>query len=213
MRKKSLRNALFAAALASVVFACSLPGPRQDAARHSFMLEAAASGDDRRAVASDTCPSLRITTPGSAPGFKTSRMVYIDQPPRLDYFAYHEWVDTPARMLEVLMATRIENAGLFDAVFTGTRDVSAALRLDSELRRLVQIFDRSGSSVRLDVKVNLIDTATRSLVSSRIFNYEESASGENPVEGAAAANRAASRFGDDLIDFLSASTRPLDCSS
>lgn len=213
MRTESLRNALLAAALAGVIVACSLPGPRQDPARHSFMLEAAASGDDRRAVASNTCPSIRIATPGSAPGFNTSRMVYINQPPRLDYFAYHEWVDTPARMLEVLMAARLENAGLFDAVFTSTRDVSAALRLDSELRRLVQIFDRSGSSVRLEVKVNLIETATRSLVSSRIFRYEESANGENPVDGAAAANRAASRFADDLIDFLSASIRPLDCSS
>lgn len=208
-----LRNALLTGALASLVAACTLPGPRQGIARHSFMLEAVASDDGAGADASITCPAIRITRPGSAPGFRTSRMAYITEPPRLDYFAYHEWVDTPARMLEVLMATRLESAGLFAAVFTGTRDISTGLRLDSELRRLVQEFDGSESSVRLDVKVNLVDTGSRSLVSSRTFSYEESASGDNPAGGAAAANRAANRFADDLIDFLSASTGPLDCSS
>lgn len=190
---------------------CSLPGPRQGTISQHYMLDGGGSHDARSVQMSRPCLTLRVSSPGAAPGFSTSRMAYINAPPRLDYFANHAWVDAPARMLETLLVTRLDHAGMFGALVSGARDVRTELRLDSELQRLVQTFDDSGSAVSLEIRVMLIDNASRSLAGSRTFSYTETAGDENPVAGVAAANRAANRFVEDLIEFLGGAISPYEC--
>ncbi len=194
-----------------LVAGCSLPGPRQGVVSQHYMLDGGGSHEEHSVRVSRPCLTLRVSTPGSAPGFGTSRMAYINAPPRLDYFAYHAWVDAPARMLETLLVTRLERTGMFGAVLSGTQEVRTKLRLDSELQRLVQTFDESGSTVNLEIRVVLIDTASRSLAGSRTFSYFESAVDENPVAGVAAANRAANRFVEDLLEFLANAINSYEC--
>lgn len=205
--------ALFCAAtlFAGLIAGCSLPGPRQGAISHTYMLDGDRSRTERSVQVSRPCLTLRVGTPGSAPGFGTSRMAYIDAPPRLDYFAHHAWVDAPARMVESLLVNELDRAGVFGAVLSGAKEVRTELRLDSELQRLVQNFDESGSAVSLEIKVVLIDIASRSLAGSRTFIYLESATDENPVEGVVAANRAANRFVEDLLQFLADTIAPYEC--
>lgn len=199
--------------LAGLITGCSIPGPRQATMSHSYMLDGGVSREVRSDHVSRPCLTLRVGTPGSAPGFGTSRMAYINAPPRLDYFAHHAWIDAPARMLETLLVTRLVHAGMFGAVLSGAQEVRTELRLDSELQRLVQNFDESGSTVRLEIRVVLIDTASRSLAGSRTFSYTESAVENNPLAGVAAANQAAGRFIEDLLQFLADTIDPYECPS
>jgi cholesterol transport system auxiliary component len=195
----------------TLVAGCSLPGPRQGVTSQHYMLDGGGSHGEHSVQVYKPCLTLRVSTPGSAPGFGTSRMAYINAPPRLDYFAYHAWVDAPARMLETLLVTRLDRAGMFGAVLSGTQELRTRLRLDSELQRLVQTFDESGSTVSLEIRVVLIDTGSRSLAGSRTFSYAESAVDGNPLAGVAAANRAADRFVEDLLEFLADATNPYEC--
>lgn len=212
MTAKGQRYILLTAVILSLIAGCSLPGPQQSTAKRTYLLQGIQEPDPAGAAVSRSCVILRISTPGSAPGFMTSRMAYTNTPQRLDYFAYHEWVDTPARMLASLIEGRLDSAGMFAAVVSGSSDVRADFRLDSEVTRLLQDFDAEGSKVILKVKVNLINVATRSLLSSQSFSYAETSNGSNPEAGVAAANHAAERFLVDLMGFVAESIGPLDCS-
>ncbi len=142
----------------------------------------------------------------------TSRMAYTTEPRRLEYFAYHDWVDTPAKMISTMIESRLEHVGMFGAIVSGSPDIRTDYRLDSELQRLLQVFDTGGSRTILTIKVNLISVPDHSLLNSKTFDYVEPASGANPESGVAAASRAAERFLVDLAAFVSESVEQFDCS-
>lgn len=209
------RSGLFATSLFLCLLAsCNLPGPSQHPAKQFYLLhlDKPIPGIAAAAVPR-ACLTLRITTPQSAPGFSTARMAYIMDPPRIDYFAYHEWVDTPAKLLASAIEKRLDDSGLFAAVMSASTDVRADYRLDTELQRLVQVFDAGGSRLELSVKVSLVDIANRSLLNARSFTYAETADRANPEGGVSAANRATGRFLDDLLAALTASFSSVECPS
>jgi len=188
-----------------------LPGPQQARAKQSYLLlDGGVSG---LAPAGDArpCLSLRVSTPASAPGFGSTRMAYTSQSPQLDYFAYHEWVDTPARMVASMMEARLDASGLLGAVMTGSSDIRTNLRLDSEVKSLRQDFSASGSTLALEIKASLVDVSSRSLLSSATFSYREPADSATPEAGVAAANRAADHFLGDLTGFVAAAISRFDC--
>jgi len=196
--------------VASMTVACSLPGREAAPATQAYVLQAApvpavAAGDAR------ACLTLRVGTPRAAPGFTSSRMAYVNQSQQLDYFAYNEWVDTPASMLALALEKRIDEMAIFGAVLSGSAEIKTDLRLDSYLLALQQDFTGKGSTVVLEVKIKLIDVAGRTLLGTKTFSYAEPAGGENPAAGVAAANRAMDRFLADLTGFLKQSVSGLEC--
>lgn len=195
------------AALLSIT-ACSIPGPSKQTAKQFFVLQD--QGVSITAPASKPCFSLRITTPGSAAGLNTTRMAYSIDPNRLDYFAYHEWIAPPAKMIAALMESRLQAAGLFCAVMAGSPDVRTELRLDSEVQVFQQDFTSNGDFLNLAIKVNLVEMQTRTLLGSETFTYQEPAAGDAEA-GVAAANRAINRFLDELTGFLVSSIKKMEC--
>jgi len=194
-----------------IAAACSFPGKQQAPARLTYLLQGSTTSASPPAAEARRCLSLRVSTPESAPGFGTSRMAYTKQPPRLDYFAFNEWVDTPARMLAAMMETQLDASGLLGAVLTGSADLRTDLRLDSELKWLQQDFSGGNSSLRLAVKLALIDVPNRKLLDSKTFSYTETANDATPEAGVAAANRAADRFLAELTTFVADAIAGLQC--
>ena len=211
----SLRNRLAFGLLALLpaLNACSLPGREQAPSPQTYVLQASQAVKASAPAAARKCLSIRVSSPATAPGFTTSRMAYTEQADRLDYFAYHEWVDTPARMLAHLVAQGLDASGLFGAVLSGSPEISTDLRLDSELIRLLQVFADSGNTLALDIKVTLVDVKSRSLLRSKTFSYSQAVSKTNPEAGVAAANRASDAFLVDLLAFLEESIAPIACAS
>ena len=202
---------LLVAASVLLIAACSLPGPSKRPAMQTYLLQGGPVSQPAEVMTPRPCVSLRVGLPGSAPGINTARMAYTTEPNRLDYFAYHEWVATPARMISSMMESRLDTLGLFSAVILGSSDIKTDFRLDSEVQALQQDFAKGTSTVVLIIKVTLIDVANRSLLNSQTFSYREPAKGENAEAGVAAANRAAEHFLVDLTAFLSESIGPLEC--
>jgi cholesterol transport system auxiliary component len=202
---------LYAIVVLLVVAGCSLPGKPDSRAKQSYLLQAATGSPHVDSVAARPCLSLRVSTPASAPGFDTRNMVYVTEPPRLDYFAYNQWVDTPARMLAAAMEAGLDASGVVGSVVSGSSDLRTDYRLDAELLKLQQDFSGNSSSVALQVKLKLIRVSDRSLLDSKTFSYTETADAATPRAGVEAANRAVDRFVADLVGFTAGALAPVSC--
>jgi cholesterol transport system auxiliary component len=193
-------TALLAAALpvGSGLSGCSaslLPKPPPAAARYTLDGPAAAPATlpavaAVAGVVADSAPVLLLAQPSAAPGYDSVQMRYQRQPQQLEAFAFHEWVEPPARLLAPLMLQALQGTGAFRAVLLAPTSGTGALRLETELVRLQQDFSTAPSVVRLTLRAALIDTATRRVIAAQVFSATVPAGREGPVAGVAAAQRA-----------------------
>lgn len=179
---------------------CALSGRPAAPPMSTFVLEGTAQPT---AVASPaTNLVLKVSMPAAAPAYSSSRMAYVEQPYRIDYFARNEWADAPARMLRTLLTQQLTNSGLFAVVFADAAGVDENVRLDCEIIELVQAFSDSGSEIHLAIRFDLVDVAHRVIVVSRTISVTEGASARDPYAGVVAANRAVQRALDQLVALL-----------
>jgi cholesterol transport system auxiliary component len=139
---------------------------------------------------SPTAAVLVVQVPRVAPGFDSARIIYTRQPHRLEYFAHHEWVDAPARMLAPLMVAALEGSAGFSAVVLAPSAATGAVQLDTQLLRLQQEFGAAPSRVRLTLRAQLILTSSRQVVATRDFEHVASSASEDAPGGVAAAQLA-----------------------
>lgn len=212
MNSLARNSVIFSVTLITLLItACGLPGSSKATVKQAYVLQGAQPSSIPDGLVPKPCLSLRVSQPESAPGFNTVRMAYRIEPNRMDYFAYHEWVATPARMMASLIETRLDESGLFGAIVAGSSDIRTDLRLDSEVLSLQQEFEDGTSNVTLAVKVNLVKVSNRSLINSRTFSYRVAADEQNAEAGVVAANLATERFLDDLARFVSSAVKPMEC--
>jgi len=144
---------------------------------------------------------LAVSPPRARPGFDTPRMAYLRQPHELDYFAANQWADTPARMLEPLLAQVLEQTGSFRAVVQTSGVIPADVRLDTELIRLQHDFSTRPSRVQLTLRAQLIDVRSKRVLAVKLFDEAENAASDDAYGGVTAANRALQRVLAQLADF------------
>ncbi|MBO9512678.1 MAG: membrane integrity-associated transporter subunit PqiC [Variovorax sp.] len=170
----------------------------------------ALAGDGEEAAAAAPAAAARtliVEPPRAAPGFDTSQMVYVRRPYEIEFFAHHQWVDTPSNMLAPKMARAIEGTGAFHAVLGAPTSATGQYRLESELVRLQQDFSTTPSHVRLTLRAALIDAASRKVIASREFDARVDATADDPYAGVVAAQRAAGQVLSELARFCAASVR------
>lgn len=151
-------------------------------------------------------PTLVVNLPRAAAGYNSQRMIYLRQPYALEYFAHSQWVDTPARMLQPLIAAAVERSGKFAAVVAMPVSVSGDFRLETELLRLQQEFMSRPSRVHLTLRATITDMATRRVVAWRQFDAVVEAASDDPYGGVLAANRAVGEVLEQLAAFCSTAT-------
>jgi cholesterol transport system auxiliary component len=210
MRKRSRRaicTPLLAAMFSGLLGGCAsslLPQPAAPPALFTLAIESAASAKPSRTPAA-TAPTMIVTVPRAAPGFDSSRIVYVRRPYEIEYFAHNAWVDTPSNMLAPVMVQAIEGSGAFHAVLGAPTSATGALRLESELVRLQQDFSTSPSHVRLTLRAALVDSASRRVLASREFDVRVNAPSDDPYGGVIAAQRAAGQVLAALAAFCAES--------
>ncbi|MCV2356473.1 ABC-type transport auxiliary lipoprotein family protein [Paucibacter sp. B2R-40] len=144
--------------------------------------------------------SLRINAPLAAAGFDSRRLIYLREPYRLDYFAKHEWADTPARMLAPLLLAAFDAGGRFRVVTGANSAASAEFSIDTEIIRLQQDFSQSPSQAQLTLRASLLDNATRRVLASREFDARVAAPSEDAAGGVKAVNLALKQVLKDLVE-------------
>lgn len=205
MRTTALTGTL---ALAMALLGCS-PLLQKTPAPTLYGLDStpAAAAEARATTQSPSAaPTLVVNLPRAAAGHNSQRMIYLRQPYALEYFAHSQWVDTPARMLQPLIAAAVERSGRFAAVVTMPVSVSGDFRLETELLRLQQEFMSRPSRVHLTLRATITDLATRRVVAWRQFDAQVEAASDDPYGGVIAANRAVGEVLDQLAAFCATAT-------
>ena len=144
---------------------------------------------------------IAVRLPRALPGFDTSQMAYVEKPHELNYFVTSRWADTPARMLEPLIAQAIEQTGGFKAVVETSGVIPADVRLDTELVRLQQDFQTRPSRVQFTLRARLVDVRGKRLLAVQEFDEVENADSEDAYGGVTAANRLLQRMLGRLAGF------------
>lgn len=152
--------------------------------------------------------ALAVSVPRARAGFDTAQMAYVRRAHELEYFSNNRWADAPARMLAPLITQALEHSGSWRSVLHNPSAVSADLRLDSELVRLVQDFTSRPSRVQITLRAELIETASGRLVAAREFDEAEVAPSDDPYGGVLAANRALARLLGKLAEFANGIQTP-----
>lgn len=144
---------------------------------------------------------LAVGLPRAWPGFDTSQMAYVRQPHGLDYFAVNRWADTPPRMLEPLLRYALERTNGFRAIVPAPGSYAADIRLETELIRLQQDFQKQPSQVQLTLRTQLIDVVSKRIIAVKQFEGVENAPSDDPYGGVVAANRLLQRLLGELAEF------------
>jgi cholesterol transport system auxiliary component len=145
--------------------------------------------------------SLIVSATQAAPGFDSSRIVFMREPQRRESYALSEWVDTPARMLTPLIVAALASDDLHRSVISTSGAVSADLRLDTELVRLQQNFSSEPSRVRLTLRATLVDAQSLRVLAWQEFDAEQPSVSEDARGGVTAAQQVAQRVLDALRSF------------
>ena len=140
-----------------------------------------------------TAPTLMVNPPHAAAGFDSTRIIYTRTPHEIEYFAYSQWVDTPAHMLAPLIVAAIQAGGARHAVILAPSAATGDIRLDTEILRLQQEFGSGPSRVRFTLHAYIVDSVTRRVLAWREFDETVSAPSEDPYGGVVAANQAVQR--------------------
>jgi cholesterol transport system auxiliary component len=145
---------------------------------------------------------LLITQPKAQAGFETERMAYLLRPYELNYFAFNQWSDSPARMLHRVMVENLDKTGLWRAVLQTPGTVPTEYRLDSDNLILEQQFFARPSRVRLALRAQIIDVKKQTILATQYFEVFEVAASDDPYGGVLAANQAAEKLLIEIAAWL-----------
>ena len=135
-------------------------------------------------------PTLAVNRPQAASGYGSVGIVYTQEAHRLDTYANSVWVDTPAQMLVPMMVAAIASVGVFPAVVPSPSAARADIELDTEIQRLQHDFTSRPSRVRFTLRVSLVDSVTRRVLTSGEFDTVVNSPSEDVRGGVVAAHAA-----------------------
>lgn len=198
-----MRRPAWSAVMLACLFAvgCSLPMADSGPPPQQHLLVGSFGEAD---PAPADAPVLMVARPRAGAGFDSPAMRYLEEPTQLDAFARNQWAAAPADMLEPLLVDAMESTGAFRAVVDGGSGLRAGFRLDTEVLRLQQEFFERPSRVRLELRATLVAAGSGEVLMARTFETTESAPGNDPASGVAAANRAVNRLLAQVADAVAA---------
>ena len=184
----------------------SVEGNRESA--HTHLLNPEWRGETAIHTAGVQTPSvLLVTIPQARPGFETARMVYLRDPHELNYYATHQWVESPARMLAPMLIESLERTGAWKSVVQAPTMVGGDYRLESEQLALEQRFFEQPNRVRVALRAQLVDLKQQRILGTKSLEVLEVGPSEDAQGGVAAVNKAVGRLIDDLAMWASACVR------
>ena len=199
---------LTAAMLLLSLSACSALRPTLTPATAFYALDAAPTAALVAGKATPTSvassQTLLINPPHASAGFDSTRIVYLREPHKLDYYALSQWVDPPARMLGPLLVAAIEKTEAVRAVVLMPAAAAGDLRLDTRIIRLQHEFQDHPSRVRFTLRATLLDDRTRQVLGWKEFEAVETSSSEDAYGGVLAANLAVQAVVSQLATFVAA---------
>jgi len=100
-----------------------------------------------------------------------------------------------------LLRYALEQTSSFRAIVRAPGSYAADIRLETELIRLQQDFQKQPSQVQLTLRTQLIDVVSKRIIAVKQFDGVENAPSDDPYGGVVAANRLLQRMLGELADF------------
>jgi cholesterol transport system auxiliary component len=183
-------HALLLIALTTALGACTLLPAGQKSPLNTYLLSLDAAPDSALPSCEAGSATLLVNVPRAQSGFDTSRMAYLRQPHEVQYYAYHQWADTPARMLAPLLVQGLDEMGCWHTVVQMPVVVQGNYRLDTNILHWQQEFFTEPSRVRLTVRAYLVDLRAQNIIAAQRFEILANAPSEDAPGGVAAAHEA-----------------------
>lgn len=145
---------------------------------------------------------LRVERPQADAGVNTRNIAYWMTPYQLQYYTKSRWADTPTRMLRSILTSAFNDSGLFTAAIDNSQ-LPADYLLASQLLRLEQRLPTDApSTVRIQLRYQLIALPERHLLTSGLIDVSAPASASDAPAAVAAANAALSEALTQLVQTL-----------
>ena len=181
--------------------ACSFLKPVSAPATSYYSLDFSSVSASIPVAAVKFRPTLIVNPPSAASGYGSSRIVYLREQHKIEYFANSEWIESPARMLAPLLITSLQSSGAFQAVVLTPSAVAADWRLNTEIVRLQHEFFQKPSRVRFTLRAHIVDEKSRRILGIREFDISVTSDSENAYGGVLAAHTATVNVLKELATF------------
>jgi cholesterol transport system auxiliary component len=169
--------------------------------REYYVLEdLATAGASRRAAPAGGV--LLVSAASTSPFYDTQNLVFSRAPGQRAYYQFAGWTERPGRKLTELLMRRLEARGSFKSVAATTAGIKGDFVFSTRLEEFYHDTGAKPGSVRIEVSVELVDYAGRTMVAQRRFAQSVPAAGENAQGAVAAFNRAATVLLDDLSAWI-----------
>jgi cholesterol transport system auxiliary component len=195
---------LLTACALGLASACSsiLPTPEEQPVYLSLDRVSPAHGISQPSSAGAATLTVLVEAPHAAAGFDSQRIIYLRRAHQVEYFARHQWIDTPSRMVAPLIVAALQDYGAFHAVLLAPAGAAGDLRVEAGNLHLQQEFFSKPSQVRFGLSAFVVDNKTRQVLAKRTFEAVVAAPHDDPYGGAVAANQAVAKVLQELAVFV-----------
>ncbi len=138
--------------------------------------------------------TLMVMQPATSSVYNTTEMAYTIRPYQIAYFAKSRWAETPAQMVQLLLAQALEETHHFDIIGLSPALGHYDYVLDMQLLQFQQRFFAQTSDVIIRLQVQLIKTATNQVIITKQLVAIEPAPENTPYGGVVAANKAVAKL-------------------
>lgn len=143
--------------------------------------------------------TLLISPMGSASAFDTKRMAYQAQPNQINYFALHQWSETPLLQWTQLFIEYQIKSRHFKNTILAPAIGNSDYMLQFYLLEAIQDFTINPAQARFKILVTLTHVHTRRIISTQVFLGQAYLSQNNPQAGVKAMQEAV----NDLLETIS----------
>ena len=149
---------------------------------------------------------LLVSAASASPFYETQNLVFSRAPGQRAYYQFAGWTERPGRRLTELLMRRLEARGSFKSVAATTAGIKGDFVLGTRLEEFYHDTVAKPGSVRIEVSLELVDYAGRTIVAQRRFTQNVPAAGENAEAAVAAFNRATTALLDDMSAWIESAT-------
>jgi cholesterol transport system auxiliary component len=181
---------------------CSLLFPQKETPKKQYLLQTPVISKNK--TVKPIRKTLLVSTIRSPSWLDTPNMAYMRGSNEISYFAENQWAASPAELLQPIIASTLQNVGLYQVVVSAPFNGKSDDILDIQLLDMQQVFDKKPSYYQLSMTVRLMNTNTQKVIAVKNINLTTTAPLDNPEGGVFAADQAVSLAMNEIIQFIHA---------